>query len=57
MYGFFITFEMLLPVTALLLLLYMEYLVFKKKKKKDKTIKKLAYGYLGWGTQELSIAY
>lgn len=35
MYGvFFITFEMLLPVTALLLLLYMEYLVYKKKKKR-----------------------
>lgn len=42
--GFFITFEMLLPVTALLLLLYMEYLVYKKK---IKTIKKLAYGYHG----------
>lgn len=35
---FFITFEMLLSVTALLLLLYMEYLVYKKKgKKKLKT--------------------
>lgn len=31
---FFITFEMLLSVTALLLLLYMEYLVYKKKGKK-----------------------
>lgn len=30
--DFFITFEMLLPVTALLLLLYMEYLVYKKIK-------------------------
>lgn len=37
-YVFFITFEMLLPVTALLLLLYMEYLVYKKK---IKTIKRL----------------
>lgn len=43
--GFFITFEMLLPVTALLLLLYMEYLVYKKKK--IKTILKLVYGYDG----------
>lgn len=33
--GFFITFEMLLPVTALLLLLYMEYLVYKKKDKNN----------------------
>lgn len=44
--DFLITFEMLLPVTALLLLLYMEYLVYKKIKDKN-NFKKIAYGYLG----------